>query len=163
MGTDLTSTLTEDEQNLLEELKATQTRLDGEIEDHTQVLEDATVKRQRLTSLMEDNLVVRRGEPTESGGGLRSRPTSRRSSAGGTKTSSASQSPWRTARPAAKNAPLRMTPTRGSRGGDCDSCGCGCRSRDNHSRDRWGPQMVGYQPFAVAQQFSIFSCLLLAP
>ncbi|KAL7538031.1 hypothetical protein ACHAXR_008232 [Thalassiosira sp. AJA248-18] len=66
LGTELTSTLSEEEQMLLEELKAKQTRLDGEIEDHTSVLEDATVKRQRLTSLLEDNLIMRRNELTES-------------------------------------------------------------------------------------------------
>eukprot|EP00581_Thalassiosira_minuscula_P013662 CAMPEP_0183727262 /NCGR_PEP_ID=MMETSP0737-20130205/25262_1 /TAXON_ID=385413 /ORGANISM="Thalassiosira miniscula, Strain CCMP1093" /LENGTH=1291 /DNA_ID=CAMNT_0025958855 /DNA_START=198 /DNA_END=4073 /DNA_ORIENTATION=- len=80
MGTDLSSTLTEEEQNLLEELKATQTRLDGEIEEHTQVVEEATIKRQKLTSLLEDNLTVRRDELTES-----SNPNSRsRRSIGGT-------------------------------------------------------------------------------
>lgn len=85
MGTDLTSTLTEEEQVLLEELKATQTRLDEEIEQHTRVLEEATIKRQKLTSLLEDNLTVRRDELTENNG------RSRRSSAGGNKNNSISQ------------------------------------------------------------------------
>jgi hypothetical protein len=40
--------------------------LDEEIEEHTQVLEDATIKRQKLTSLLEDNLIIRRNELTES-------------------------------------------------------------------------------------------------
>jgi chromosome segregation ATPase len=65
LGTELTSTLTDDEQTLLDELKATQTRLDGEIEEHTSVVEDATIKWRRLTSLLEDNLIVRRNELTE--------------------------------------------------------------------------------------------------
>ena len=51
MGTNLTSTLTDEEQNPLEEIMMTQTLLDWEIEVQTQVLEDATNKRQRLTSL----------------------------------------------------------------------------------------------------------------
>ena len=66
VGTELTSTLTEEEQDLLDELKATQTRLDGEVEEHTNVLEDATIKRQKLTSILEDNLIMRRTELTES-------------------------------------------------------------------------------------------------
>ena len=66
VGTELTSTLSEEEQTLLEELKATQTRLDGEIEEHTSVVEEATIKRQRLTSLLEDNLIVRRKELSDS-------------------------------------------------------------------------------------------------
>jgi chromosome segregation ATPase len=66
MGTELTTTLSDDEQALLDQLKATQTRLDGEIDNHTQVLEDATVKRQKLQSLLEDNLIMRRTELTES-------------------------------------------------------------------------------------------------
>mmetsp|Transcript_5614 Transcript_5614/g.14021 ORF Transcript_5614/g.14021 Transcript_5614/m.14021 type:complete len:1287 (-) Transcript_5614:183-4043(-) len=66
LGTELTSTLTKEERELLDELKASQTRLDGEIEEHTGVLEEATIKRQRLTSHLEDNLIVRRNELTES-------------------------------------------------------------------------------------------------
>ena len=85
VGTDLTSTLTEEEQDLLEELKGTQARLDEEIEEHTQVLEDASVKRQKLTSLLEDNLLVRRRELTES---AESSSRSRRS-LGGTKNAGA--------------------------------------------------------------------------
>ncbi|KAL7551342.1 hypothetical protein ACHAWF_014534 [Thalassiosira exigua] len=72
VGTELTSTLSEEEQTLLDELKATQARLDGEIEEHTNVLEDVTIKRQRLTSLLEDNLIVRRKELTESTSNSRS-------------------------------------------------------------------------------------------
>jgi len=72
MGTELTSTLSDDEQALLDQLKATQTRLDGEIDEHTQVLEDATVKRQKLQSLLEDNLIMRRTEITESSSRSRS-------------------------------------------------------------------------------------------
>ena len=66
VGTELTTTLSEEEQELLDDLKATQTRLDGEIEEHTAVLEEASIKKQKLTSLLEDNLVVRRTELTES-------------------------------------------------------------------------------------------------
>eukprot|EP00956_Cyclotella_meneghiniana_P043716 scaffold284506_cov89-Cyclotella_meneghiniana.AAC.1 len=66
IGTALTSTLSDQEQDLLDELKATQTRLDKEIEDHTNTLEEATIKRQNLQSLLEDNLIKRRDELTES-------------------------------------------------------------------------------------------------
>jgi predicted nucleic acid-binding Zn-ribbon protein len=77
IGTKPTSTLTEEEQSLLEELKTTQARQDGEIEEHTQVLEEATIKRQNLTSLLEDNLVMRRNELTKNNGSnSRSRRTS---------------------------------------------------------------------------------------
>jgi chromosome segregation ATPase len=69
--TELTSTLSEEEQELLDQLKATQTRLDTEIEDHTSVLEDATIKRQNLQSLLEDNLIRRRNELTESSSRIR--------------------------------------------------------------------------------------------
>ena len=78
VGTELTTTLTDDEQTLLDDLKASQTRLDSEIEEHTNVLEEATIKKQKLSSLLEDNLIVRRNELTES-----SSRNSRRSSTGG--------------------------------------------------------------------------------
>jgi structural maintenance of chromosome 3 (chondroitin sulfate proteoglycan 6) len=65
VGTELTSKLSEEERALLDELKATQTRLDGDIEKCHGVLEDATIKRQKLTSLLEDNLIIRRDELTE--------------------------------------------------------------------------------------------------
>jgi len=63
---------------LLDDLKASQTRLDSEIEEHTNVLEEATIKKQKLSSLLEDNLIMRRNELTES-----SSRNSRRSSTGG--------------------------------------------------------------------------------
>ena len=66
VGTDLTSTLTEEEQNLLAKIKATQTRLDEEIKEHAQVLEDTTIKCQKLTSLLEDNLIMHRNKLTKS-------------------------------------------------------------------------------------------------
>ena len=72
MGTELTETLSEEEQELLEQLKGTQTRLDSEIDDHTQILEETTVKRQNLQSHLDDNLIIRRKELTESSS--RSRP-----------------------------------------------------------------------------------------
>ena len=85
VGTELTTTLTEEEQTLLDELKSSQTRLDSEIEEHTNVLEEATIKRQKLTSLLEDNLIMRRTELTESSS------RSRRSSTGGTSGASQAQ------------------------------------------------------------------------
>ncbi|KAL3823137.1 hypothetical protein ACHAXA_010393 [Cyclostephanos tholiformis] len=66
VGTELISKLSDEEQGLLDQLKATQTRLDGDIEKCHGVLEEATIKRQKLTSLLEDNLVIRRNELTES-------------------------------------------------------------------------------------------------
>jgi DNA repair exonuclease SbcCD ATPase subunit len=65
VGTELTSKLSDEEQGLLDDLKATQTRLDGDIEKCHSVLEEATIKRQNLTSLLEDNLVIRKNELTE--------------------------------------------------------------------------------------------------
>lgn len=62
----MTSTLSDEEQELLDELKATQARLDKEIDDHTGILEEVTIKRQNLNSLLEDNLMKRRNEITES-------------------------------------------------------------------------------------------------
>ena len=62
----MTSTLSDEEQELLDDLKATQARLDKEIDDHTSVLEEATIKRQNLQSLLEDNLMKRRNELSES-------------------------------------------------------------------------------------------------
>ena len=56
----------------MDELKATQARLDKEIDEHTIVLEEATIKRQNLQSLLEDNLIKRRNEISESS--LRARP-----------------------------------------------------------------------------------------
>lgn len=76
IGTELSKSLSDEEQGLLDELKATQARLDEEIDEHTSVLEDATVKRQKLTSLLEDNLIVRRNELTESTSSRSSRRTS---------------------------------------------------------------------------------------
>ncbi|KAL7490281.1 hypothetical protein ACHAW6_016054 [Cyclotella cf. meneghiniana] len=71
IGTVLTSTLSEEEQELLDQAKATQARLDKEIDEHTSVLEDATIKRQNLQSLLEDNLIKRRNELTESSSRIR--------------------------------------------------------------------------------------------
>mmetsp|Transcript_849 Transcript_849/g.1833 ORF Transcript_849/g.1833 Transcript_849/m.1833 type:complete len:1275 (-) Transcript_849:125-3949(-) len=71
MGTELTKTLSEEEQALLEELKGTQARLDSEIDHHNQVLEEATIKRQKLQSHLEDNLIMRRNELTETSSGSR--------------------------------------------------------------------------------------------
>lgn len=65
VGTELTSKLSDDEQALLDELKATQTQLDGDIDKCHFVLEEVTIKRQKLKSLLEDNLIVRRTELTD--------------------------------------------------------------------------------------------------
>jgi structural maintenance of chromosome 3 (chondroitin sulfate proteoglycan 6) len=66
VGTELTSKLSDQEQSQLDELKVTQTRLDDEIEKCHNMLEEATIKRQKLTCLLEDNLIIRRNELTES-------------------------------------------------------------------------------------------------
>lgn len=84
VGTKLTSKLSDEEQTLLDELKVTQTRLDGDFEKCQSVLEDITIKRQKLTSLLEDDLIMRRNELTDSSSSL----SSRRGAGGGTSSSS---------------------------------------------------------------------------
>ena len=79
MGTELSETLTEDEKNLLKQLKSVLSELDSDIETQAQVLEKVSVERQRLLSLLEDNLMKRKQELEEEG----ATSSSRRRSKGG--------------------------------------------------------------------------------
>lgn len=67
IGTELSETLTEDEKQLLQQLKSVQVELETEIESQTQVLEEVSVQRQRLQSLLQDNLLKRKRELEEEG------------------------------------------------------------------------------------------------
>jgi len=67
IGTELSYTLAENERNMLQQLKSVQTDLEREMEGQAQVLEDVTIKRQRLESLLEDNLHKRKRELEEEG------------------------------------------------------------------------------------------------
>jgi len=67
IGTELSDTLTEDERKLLQQLKSIQVELERETESQTQILEEVGVKRQRLESLLEDNLFKRKRELEEEG------------------------------------------------------------------------------------------------
>ncbi len=67
MGTELSDTISDDEKNLLQQLKAVLNELDTEIESQVQVLENVSVERQRLMSLLEDNLMKRKQELEEEG------------------------------------------------------------------------------------------------
>jgi len=81
MGTELTDTLTKDERNMLQNLKTVQADLERDMESHTQTLEEVGVKRQRLESLLEDNLLKRKRELEE--GVVDDSKTNRRRSRGG--------------------------------------------------------------------------------
>jgi len=80
MGTELSETLTLTEKDLLQQLKSIQNELDSEIETQTQVFEEVGVERQRLLSLLEDNLLKKKRELEEEGAESSS---SRRKSTGG--------------------------------------------------------------------------------
>ena len=62
MDTESSITLTEDESNLLEQLKIIQTELDADIEAQTQSLDEISIERERLLSLLNVNLVRRKAE-----------------------------------------------------------------------------------------------------
>lgn len=67
VGTELSENLSTDEKNLLLQLKSVHVELEKEIEIQTQVLEEVSVERQRLQSLLEDNLLKRKNELEEDG------------------------------------------------------------------------------------------------
>jgi len=67
IGTELSDTLTENERSMLQQLKSIQTDLERDMEGQAQVLEDVSIKRQRLESLLEDNLLKRKRELEEEG------------------------------------------------------------------------------------------------
>jgi len=67
IGTELNDTLAENERSMLQELKLAQTKLEQDMEGQAQVLENVSIKRQRLESLLEDNLLKRKMELEEEG------------------------------------------------------------------------------------------------
>lgn len=67
IGSELSETLTSDEKNLLSQLKSVQAELENEIETQTHALEEVSVERQRLQSLLHDNLLKRKRELEEEG------------------------------------------------------------------------------------------------
>jgi structural maintenance of chromosome 3 (chondroitin sulfate proteoglycan 6) len=67
IGTELSETLTSEEKILLNQLKSIQVELETDIESQTQVLEEVSVQRQRLQSLLQDNLLKRKRELEEEG------------------------------------------------------------------------------------------------
>jgi structural maintenance of chromosome 3 (chondroitin sulfate proteoglycan 6) len=62
MGTDLTSTLSDEDREMLANLKKIQTELTTEVENQNEVVAKLSVDRQKLQSLLEDNLLKRRTE-----------------------------------------------------------------------------------------------------
>jgi len=67
IGTELSDTLAENERSMLQQLKSVQTDLERDMEGQAQVLEDVSIKRQRLESLLDDNLLKRKRELEEEG------------------------------------------------------------------------------------------------
>ena len=65
MGTEITSTLSEEEKQLLTQLKAVQVELSTEIESQAETVSELLVSTQRLESLLKDNLLRRRKELIE--------------------------------------------------------------------------------------------------
>jgi structural maintenance of chromosome 3 (chondroitin sulfate proteoglycan 6) len=62
MKTELTTTLSDEEKQLLVDLKETEKKLKTDIEKQTDMVSKIGVKRQRLQSLLEDNLMKRKQE-----------------------------------------------------------------------------------------------------
>mmetsp|Transcript_10802 Transcript_10802/g.19558 ORF Transcript_10802/g.19558 Transcript_10802/m.19558 type:complete len:1083 (-) Transcript_10802:860-4108(-) len=67
MGTDLTSTLSDEDREMLANLKKIQTELTTEVENQNEVVAKLSVDRQKLQSLLEDNLLKRRTELVNEG------------------------------------------------------------------------------------------------
>jgi structural maintenance of chromosome 3 (chondroitin sulfate proteoglycan 6) len=65
MATELTAALSEDERGMLKCFKTIQTELTAEIETQNETVSQLTVERQRLQSLLTDNLLKRRQELLE--------------------------------------------------------------------------------------------------
>jgi len=72
MGTELSDTLSEEEQDMLKQLKKTQSDLEIEMEKQTHTLEEISVERERLQSLLEDNLLKKLRELEEENSGTSS-------------------------------------------------------------------------------------------
>jgi structural maintenance of chromosome 3 (chondroitin sulfate proteoglycan 6) len=67
IGTDLTSTLSEEDRGMLTQLKKIQVELASEMESQTEVVAKVSLERQKLQSLLEDNLMKRRQELLDEG------------------------------------------------------------------------------------------------
>jgi hypothetical protein len=67
IGTDLTSTLSEEDRRMLAQLKKIQVELASEIDCQTEVVAKVSLKRQKLQSLLKDNLMMRRQELVDEG------------------------------------------------------------------------------------------------
>eukprot|EP00559_Dactyliosolen_fragilissimus_P001253 CAMPEP_0184864430 /NCGR_PEP_ID=MMETSP0580-20130426/14928_1 /TAXON_ID=1118495 /ORGANISM="Dactyliosolen fragilissimus" /LENGTH=1284 /DNA_ID=CAMNT_0027363219 /DNA_START=16 /DNA_END=3870 /DNA_ORIENTATION=- len=67
METELSETLTVSERSLLQNLKETHSKLEKKVEAQTQTLEEISVERQRLQSLLDDNLLKRKSELEKEG------------------------------------------------------------------------------------------------
>lgn len=80
IGTELTQTLTDEEKNLLQELKRSHKELGTNIESQAQQLEEVSVERQRIQSLLNDNLLKRKAELDNEG--VDSQSTRRRTADG---------------------------------------------------------------------------------
>ena len=65
MGTELTSALSEEERDMLKRSKTVQVELTAEIESQNETVSQLTVERQRLQSMLTDNLLKRRQELLE--------------------------------------------------------------------------------------------------
>lgn len=88
MGTELSANLTEEERTMLSELKASVGELDANIETQSQTLEEVSVERQRLQSLLNDNLRKRKAELEQENAG---QAASRRKSRGDAESTAAAQ------------------------------------------------------------------------
>ena len=88
MGTELSANLTEEERKMLSELKASEGELDANIETQSQTLEEVSVERQRLQSLLNDNLRKRKAELEQENAG---QAASRRKSRGDAESTAAAQ------------------------------------------------------------------------
>ena len=82
MGTELTSTLSEEDRELLTNLKKIQAELAIEIETQNELVAKLSVERQKLQSLLEDNLLKRRQELLDEGVSAEGGDESRRRSRG---------------------------------------------------------------------------------
>lgn len=77
IGAELSDKLTDEERNILKQLTTSQAALDKDIEKQTQVMEEASIERQRLKSLLEDNLLKRKHELEQEGADSSNRRRSR--------------------------------------------------------------------------------------
>lgn len=82
MGTDLTATLSDEDREMLVNLKKVQAELSTEVENQNETVAKLSVDRQKLQSLLEDNLLKRRQELLDAGASAGGDEDSRRRSRG---------------------------------------------------------------------------------